>query len=77
MPFHARLQLLSVEGTRRPDCREDPAARRVQLLVAGAAGAQVELRDAVAAERRVRVAVDEAGHRTATGTVELVDVARQ
>ena len=48
---------------RRAHGREDPAAGRVQLLVARAAGAKRELLDAVAAERRMRVAVDEAGDR--------------
>ena len=59
----------------RPDGREDAAARRVQLLVARAARAQRELLDAVAAEGRVRVAVDEARDRAEPAAVELLDVA--
>ena len=63
------------ERTRRRDGREDAAARRVQLLVARAAGAQRELADAVAAERRMRVAVDEPRHGAEPGAVELLDLA--
>ena len=44
-----------------PDCREDPAAGRVELLVARPARAQRELVDAVAREARMGVAVDEPG----------------
>ena len=47
----------------------------MQLLVARAAGAQRELVDAVAAERRVRVAVDEPRDRAEPAAVDLVDVA--
>ena len=62
-------------GPRRPDGREDAAAACVELLVAGARGAERELLDAVAAEGRVRVTVDEAGDRAAAGPVELDDLA--
>ena len=68
-------QRLGREGARRADGREDAAACCVQLLVARAAGAQRELADAVTAERRMRVAVDEPGHRAQPGAVELLDVA--
>ena len=47
----------------------------MQLLVARAAGAQRELLDAVAAERRVRVAVDEPRDRAQPAPVDLDDVA--
>ena len=62
-------------GPGRPHGREDAAARGVQLLVAGAACAPRELLDAVAAERRVRVAVDEARDGAQAAAVELLDVA--
>jgi len=60
----------------RPDGREDAAAAGVQLFVAGAAGAERELVDAVAAEGRVRVAVDEARDRAEPAAVHLDDLAR-
>src|SRR5262249_8446074 len=60
----------SARGTHRG---EDSAAGRVQLLVARATCAQRELLDAIAAERRVRVAVDETRHGAAASTVELLD----
>ena len=47
-------------GSRRLDRREDAAARRVQLLVAGAVRAPVVLVDAIPGEAGMRVAVDEA-----------------
>ena len=47
----------------------------MELLVARAAGAERELADAVAAERRMRVAVDEPGHGAEPGAVELLDLA--
>ena len=56
-------QAVLAERARRADGGEDPAAGRVQLLVARAASAERELVHAVAAERRVRVAVDEARNR--------------
>src|SRR5205085_9401186 len=55
--------------------REDAAAARVQLLVARAAGPERELVDTVAAERGVRVAVDEAGDRAEAAARELLDLA--
>src|SRR5207244_3658135 len=57
--------------TCRAHRREDAAARRVELLVAGASGAERELLDAVAAEGGVRVTVDEPRHGRETATVEL------
>ncbi len=48
----------------------------MELLVARAAGAQGELLHPVAAEGRVRVAVDEAGKGTEAAAVELLGVAR-
>ena len=59
----------------RSDGREDAEACRVQLLVARAGRAARELLDAVAAEGRVRVAVDEARNGAQTAAVELLDVA--
>jgi hypothetical protein len=47
----------------------------VELLVARACGAQRELLDAVAGERGMRVAVDEARNGTQTAPVELLDLA--
>jgi hypothetical protein len=47
----------------------------VQLLVARAARPQRELLDAVAAERRMRVAVDEPREPAQPAPVELLDVA--
>ena len=61
-------------GPGRPDGREDAEARCVQLLVARAGCAARELLDAVAAKRRVRMAVDEAGDGAEAATVELLDV---
>ena len=62
-------------GPRRRDGREDAAAGGVQLLVARAGRAQRELLDAVAGERRVRVAVDEARDGAEAAAVELLDLA--
>ena len=59
----------------RTDGREDPAACRVQLLVARPAGTERELVDAVAAERRVRVAVDEPRHGAEATALHLHDLA--
>ena len=64
-----------VERPRRAHRREDAAARRVQLLVARTRRPQRELLDAVAAERRMRVAVDETRNRAQAAPVELLDVA--
>ncbi len=47
----------------------------MQLLVARARSAERELLDTVAAERRVRVAVDEPGNRAQSASVELLHVA--
>src|SRR5919201_3222619 len=58
----------------RPNGREDPASRRVELLVGDAARAQVEFLRPVAGEARVRVAIDESGDRRAPATVQLFDV---
>ncbi len=69
--------LIGVERARRPDGREDPAAGGVQLLVARAPGAERELVDAVAAERRVRVAVDEARDGAEPAPVELLQLAAE
>ena len=63
--------------SRRPcctDCREDAASRCVELLVRGTTGAQRELVDAVAAEARVRVAVDEAGDGREPAAVDLLEI---
>ena len=75
VPLDGRAQAVLARRARRANGREDAAACRVQLLVARAARAQRELVDAVAAERRVRVAVDEARDRAAPASVELDDVA--
>ena len=65
MPLDRLEEPAPAGGPRRPDGREDAAARGVQLLVARTARAQRELLDAVAAERRMRVAVDEPRDRAA------------
>jgi hypothetical protein len=59
---------------RRAHGRENPAARRVQLLVRRARRAQRELLDPVAGEAGMRVAVDEAGDGGEPCPVELIDV---
>ena len=46
----------------------------MELFVARAAGAERELAHAVAAERRMRVAVDEPGDGAEPGAVELLDL---
>ena len=56
-------QAVLAESPRGADGGQDPAAGRVQLLVARSAGAERELLDAIAAQCRMGVAVDEAGHR--------------
>ncbi len=53
---------------------EDPAARRVELLVARTRCPQRELLDAVAREARVGMAVDEARDRAEPAAVELLDL---
>jgi hypothetical protein len=70
-------EILGGAGACGADGREDPAARRVQLLVARAAGPQGELLHAVAEEARMGVAVDEPGDRAAASPVELLDVAAE
>jgi hypothetical protein len=47
----------------------------MELLIARTGGAQRELFDAVAAERRMRVAVDEPRDRAEPAGVDLLDVA--
>ena len=49
----------------------------MQLLVARPAGAERELLDAVAAESRMRVAVDEARDRAQPSTVHLDDISAE
>ncbi len=75
MAFHGCAQAVLPGGTRGAHGREDPAAASVQLLVARPCSAERELLDSVAAERRMRVTVDEAGDRAAAGRVELVHLA--
>ena len=75
VPLDAVAQAVLAERARRADGREDAAARGVQLLVARAGGAKRELLDPVAAQRRMRVTVDEARDRAEAATVELLDVA--
>src|SRR5919201_5785718 len=67
-------ELVLACGARRADRGHDPTARGVQVLVARAARAQRELLDPIAAEARVRVAVDQSRHRAETAAVELLDV---
>ena len=73
--LHAGPQAGLVERSRRSDGRQDAAARRVQLLVARASGAERELLDPVAAEAGVGVAVDQPGQRAAPPSVDLDEVA--
>ena len=75
VPLDRCAQAVLAGRPRRADGREDAAAGGVQLLVARAAGAERELVHAVAAERGVRVAVDEARDRAQAAAVELDDVA--
>jgi hypothetical protein len=49
----------------------------VQLLVGGTGRTQGELLDAIARERGMRVAVDEARQDAATARIELFDVLRE
>src|SRR5439155_10654933 len=59
---------------RRTDGREDAATGSMQLLVTRSAGSQGELRDPVAAEAGMRMAVDETGDRAEATSVELFDI---
>src|SRR5262245_13708866 len=68
-------QVALVPGARRADGRENPAAGRVQLLVARSARAQRELLDAVAQKARVRVTVDETRNRTESRSIDLLELA--
>src|SRR5205823_12713645 len=70
-----RAQAVLAGGPGRPNRREDAAAPRMELLVPGARGTEGELLDTVAAERRMRVAVDEAGDRAPSPPVDLDHVA--
>ena len=60
---------------RRADRRQDAPSRRMQLLVAGTRCTQRELRDPVAREARMGVAVDEPWDRRESPAVELLDLA--
>ena len=60
--------------TRRPDRREDPSARRVELLVGRAGRSERELADPIAREAGVRVAIDEPWDGREPAPVELLDV---
>ena len=68
-------QALFAGGAGGTDSREDPATRGVELLVARPARAERELVHAVAAEARVRVAIDEAGDRAPPAAVDFHHVA--
>ena len=67
-------QLVLARGARRSHGGKDPAACCVQLLIAGAGGAQRELADAISGERRMRVAVDEPWDRGQATAVDLDDI---
>ena len=54
--------------------REDPPAGRVELLVGGTGGPQLELVDAVAGEAGVCVAVDQPRYGTEATSVELLEL---
>ena len=75
MALDRRRKALLPRRAGRPDRGEDAAARGVQLLVARPARAKRELVDAVAAEGRVRVTVDEAGNGAEPPALHLRDVA--
>ena len=75
MTADAIPQALFAGGAGRAHGREDPATRGVELLVARPARAERELLDAVAAEARVRVAIDEAGDRALPAAVDFRHVA--
>jgi hypothetical protein len=74
VPLDGAPETLLARRTRGADGRQDPAAGRVQLLVARPDRPERELVDAVAAERRVRVAVDEPRERAQPAAVEVDDV---
>src|SRR5439155_3267170 len=69
------MQRTLTRRTRGTHRGQNAAAGLVELLVPRTACAQRELLDAVAGERRMRVAVDEAWERAETAAVELVDLA--
>ena len=75
MASNRLMQTVLARRTRRANRRHDPAAARVQLLVARARGSERELLDAVAGEAHVRVAVDQARDRAPPAPVELLDFA--
>jgi hypothetical protein len=60
-------------GACRAHGREDPTARRVELLVGRACGSLCELLDPVAAEACVRVTVDQTRDRAQPTPIELLD----
>ena len=74
MPPHRLAKPVLAGRSSRLDGRQDSAARRMQLLVARSARAQLELDGTVARETRVRMAVDEPGERAQPPPVELLDV---
>src|SRR5262245_54936838 len=73
--LHRVAQVALVPCARRADGRENPAACRMQLLVARAARAQRELLDAVPQKARVRVTVCETRNRTESGSIDLLNLA--
>ena len=75
MPLHTSPQTLGVERACRPDRRQDPTTRGVELLVACSARPQCVLVDAVAPEARMRVAVDEPRQRGLPAPVDLDEIA--
>jgi hypothetical protein len=75
MALDRRREPLLPRRAGSPDRGEDASARGMQLLVARPARAKRELADAVAAEGRVRVTVDEAGNRAEPPALHLRDVA--
>ena len=75
VPLDAREQLGLAERTGRGDGREDAASSSVQLLVARAGCTEGELLRPVAAERGMRVAVDQPGDCARPAPVELLELA--
>src|SRR5262249_4941442 len=75
MPLDGRAQVAGAARASGADGREEPAARRVQLLVARTAPPRRDLPDPVAEEARVGVAVDEPRDRAETAAVELLHLA--
>ena len=69
-----RLEGVEARGPRRTGRRQDPAARREELLVRRTGAPQRELVRAIAGERGVRVAVDEPGDCREPSAVDLFDV---